>query len=581
MRRGLRLTLILLVAAAAAMGTGARAGVHAAAARACPTLGGTQLTQDTSKSTISDGNPIVVCNGSVRTFDGTPLDVDVTLPTIQTATCAAPQTSCPPPLIMFLSGWSNDICQFESSSLEGDAVPGCSDFVGTHANGYHWNNAWAASNGMVALTYTPRGWYESCGKVASTGYSYASDSRCSDTPGEQSWVHLYDRRYEIHDAQYLAGLIVDAGLVDPKKIVTTGDSGGGGPSWDLALSQDQVATTDSTWTPTAKHIVTVPWTSPARGVAMHLAAALPMYTWTDLVDALLPNGTSSDGFNGAPPDGAHGYQQSPAGVEKLSYVAGLFALGVGDIPGQPDRGAQYAAPNQDPTADLVKWFGEIGAGEPAFSGNPDAQNILDQVGGPLRSSIAMPVPHGAAETPIFVIQGLTDPLFPATQALTMINRLKNASEGGDPNYPVYAFLGDIGHSYANNPSDVWQQAHNEGDAWLSEVLGGRTITQPPLTLDTTRCVSGQTLQTYAGAGPAAIATSTLTFKDAAGETLVHTPVSPPTATYEGSQTDPIAHGGCRSMSASQSDPLRRSRIAVAHRNRRTCSGSARRTSSIR
>jgi len=514
---------------AAALGVFSHSPVQAQAP-SCPTLNGTALAPTAgSPTTPPGGHAFIVCTGKVRTFDGTPLHVDVTLPTVPYVP-AGSHSAATPPLVMFLSGWSNDVCQFESTSLEGSAVAGCSDFIG--AAGYHWNNAWFASQGVVSLNYTPRGWYDSCGKQPQSNYAYATDPKCSDTPGEQSWVHLYDRRFEIRDAQFLAGLLVDAKLVKASQIVTTGDSGGGGPSWDLALSRDQVVTLNST--PGSVH--TVPWTSP-KGTSLHLAAALPMYTWTDLLDALVSNGRASDHLHGAPADGNH---QSPLGVDKLSYVSGFYALGQAD--------AQYApsppALNADPTADLNTWFGEVNAGEP-YSADPNLPAVVAQIAGPLRSPFAMPVP-ASNKKPIFAIQGFTDPLFPVMQAQTMINRLKAA----DSHYPVWAFYGDVGHSYANNPLDVWQQAHNEGNAWLTAVLTGHTPSQPAATATTTRCVSGQTLRTYSGSSFGQLAPSTLNFSSAAVQTTINSKIVTP----EGANADPIANAGCRTMAASQSDP---------------------------
>lgn len=504
-----------------------------AATPSCPVLHGTSPASSAGTVTSpAGGNPFVVCTYRLRTFDGTPLHVDVSIPTVA-YTPPGSQTAAAPPLVMFLSGWSNDVCQFESTTLEGSAVSGCTDFIGNA--GYHWNNAWFASQGFVTLNYTPRGWYDSCGKDASTGYTYVSDMQCRDTTGEQSWVHLYDRRYEIRDAQYLAGVLVDAGLVNPNQIITTGDSGGGGPSWDLALSQDQVVQTDST--PTS--IDAIPWTSPS-GTALHLVAALPLYTWTDLIDALMPNGTSSDGFHGAPADGDHA---SPVGVEKQSYVLGLFAEGLSNVPSAADRSAQYSVPGIDPTADLTTWFAEINGGEPYAA--PNLATIVAQIGGPLRSPFAIPVPT-QHEIPIFASQGFTDPLFAANQALTMINRLKTA----DPNYPVWGFFGDLGHSYADNPLDVWQQDHNEGNAWLTSVLAGTLPADPTVTADTTRCVAGQTLQSYSGDSFGALATAGLTFSGGAAQTTASSKLVTP----EDTATDPIANSGCRTMAASQSDP---------------------------
>src|SRR4029077_2181912 len=169
------------------------------------------------------------------------------------------------------------------------------------------------------------GFHRSCGKDSGSNYIYSSDSTCSDTTGKASWTHLADRRWEIQDSQYLAGLLVDAGLANPTRIVASGGSYGGGQSWDLALSQDKVVSASST---DPAHPILTPWTSP-KGVPMHLAAAAPMSPWTDLADALIQNGRAADGANGGPADGNH---HAPYGVEKQSYVAGLFADGGGAAP---------------------------------------------------------------------------------------------------------------------------------------------------------------------------------------------------------------------------------------------------------
>ncbi len=425
--------------------------------------------------------------------------------------------------MIFMHGWGNSKTDWESTTLEGDG-----------AGQYHWNNAWFASQGYVVLNYTARGFHKSCGKDTS-GYLYLADPMCTDTPGEASWTHLADRRWEIHDSQYLAGLLVDDGLVSPRRIVASGGSYGGGQSWDLALSQDKVVASNST---DPSHPVLVPWTSP-KGTPLHLAAAAPMYPWTDLADALVQNGRAADGAHGGPADGNH---HSPIGVDKQTYVAGLFGSG--------EASAQYPAPGTDPTADLTAWFAGINAGEP-YAANPTAQAALVQVGGAFRSPYAMPVPTGSKEVPVFVIQGQTDPLFPGFQALDMINRLKAV----DPNWPVSVFLGDVGHSYASNPPDVWVTAHNEGNAWLRAVMGSRIppiAAAPPVAVSTTACMPGQTHVTYYARTYAAVAPTVDVLHSAPLSTQTTASSNAPTS--EGTQTDPIANSGCRRMAASQSDP---------------------------
>ncbi|MBV8195271.1 MAG: hypothetical protein JOY80_07055 [Candidatus Dormibacteraeota bacterium] len=511
------------------------AATHARAAGfPCPTLTGTLVGPASTQISPASGAPFTLCTYRVRTFDGTPLDVDVSIPNIA-VTCVAPKTVCPPPLMIFQSGWSDDKTQFESNTLDGD---------GTLS--YHWNNAWFASQDVVSLNYTPRGWFDSCGKVAPSqsnpsGYSYANDSTCSDTTGEESWVHLYDRRWEIHDAQYLAGLLVDAGTVDPLRIATSGDSGGGGPSWDMALSQNTIMKTTCTDSTGADASCYAPWTSP-NGTAMRLVAAIPHYTWTDLVDALLNNGTASDGYNGAPANGNH---QSPVGVDKESYVDGLYALGLAD--------AQYAAPGADPTADLQSWYPIVQAGEPGYDTNPMVPTILQQVGGAFRSPIAIPLPpvslqtgKPAIEIPVFSIQGFTDPLFNGLHTLDMFNRLKAL----DSAYPVWTFFGDVGHSYAQNPHQVWVQAHAEANDFLTAAMAatpygqGMSLGESAVTVVSDTC-AGQTAVTYTGTTLAAIPTSVLTYSSAAAQNTTSA-----ASTAEGASIDPIANSGCPQVSAS-------------------------------
>ena len=62
-----------------------------------------------------------------------------------------------------------------------------------------------APQGYAVLAYSARGQGFSCGSPPSR-----------TPPGcDRGWVHLADARYEVRDTQYLAGLLVDAGLVKP------------------------------------------------------------------------------------------------------------------------------------------------------------------------------------------------------------------------------------------------------------------------------------------------------------------------------------------------------------------------------
>ncbi len=79
----------------------------------------------------------------VPTFDGVPLDVDVTLPA---------QGNGPFPTIVMLHGWGGSKTAFESTSPAG---------------GY--NNNFFARQGYAVVNYTARGWGDSCGGAAAAG----------------------------------------------------------------------------------------------------------------------------------------------------------------------------------------------------------------------------------------------------------------------------------------------------------------------------------------------------------------------------------------------------------------------------
>ncbi|MGH2555459.1 MAG: CocE/NonD family hydrolase C-terminal non-catalytic domain-containing protein [Actinomycetota bacterium] len=181
----------------------------------------------------------------------------------------------------------------------------------------------------------------------------------------------------------------------------------------------------------------------------------------------------------------------------------------------------------------------MSAGEP-YESNPRVAEAITQITR-YRSPYYMPVPR--IRVPVFGIQGLTDPLFPGVQALQMTKRLEAAG------YPVWTFLGDLGHSYASNPPDVWQLANGAANAWLAQVMAGRAPNTPRYTVATVRCVDGQTLEVRTARRFAEFATRMVGFSSADPRTtLSDTPPGP-----EAAATDPIANSGCRTI-PEQTDP---------------------------
>jgi predicted acyl esterase len=455
------------------------------------------------------GRPFTVCAGYVTSFDGTPLSTDVTIPD---------GAKGPLPLVVMLNGWGSNKSNFEATRLGGNG----SQYT------YHWNNAWFASQGFAVLNYTARGFWHSCGKVPISGAPseggitasepvYLSEAGCA---GRESWTHLADRKWEIRDTETLVGKLVDAGIANPDKVVVTGDSYGGGQSWTLAMAEDKVMRRNGTL---------VSWKSP-DGTPIRLAAAVPLFGWTDLLQALVDNGNASivqyGGRVASPPAGSH---SNPYGVEKASYVSGLFALG--------EATAQYAPPGVDPGSDLTSWYAAVSAGEP-YGANPvvgEAVSAIDSY----RSAWYMPVPPPKLQVPIFSVQGLTDPLFPAVQSLQMEQRLRARY----PNYPVWTVLADVGHSYADNPPAVWHRILDQANTWLEQVLRGQQPKQPKIEVATVACASGQETTWYAADHLREIPNAVLAFTGS-GLRVTTSVAADPVANVE---TDPIATSGCRTL----------------------------------
>lgn len=450
--------------------------------------------------TSPDGVSYTKYSGKAASFDGLPLDADVTIP----AGAAGPL-----PLVVFLHGWSKDKTQYESTTI-------------TNTTTYisHWNNVSFAARGYAVLNYTDRGFHQSCGPDEKTGDPSAFATQCQ---GRQYWIHNTDPRWEIHDAQYLIGTLVDEGIADPVKIGVSGMSYGGGHSWWLAELNDRTMNTDYSLSP---------WTSP-KGTPLHIAAAVPQWTWSDLWSALFPNGRAVDTTTGISAGAAISptLDSDPVGIPIQSYQAGLFAVGA--------QTGSYAAPgpvgpDTDPTADLTSWNARSVAGNP-FADDPTTDPVTHQALTQFRlRSVLYQEPN--ADVPIYQEQGLTDPLFPPVQAINMRNHVL----AYDPNYPITSYFGDIGHSNANNPADEWDYANAAGNRFFDYYLtGSGTKPATDVTAQTTTCVPGQTRQTFVAPSWPALHDAAITLTATQAQTTSNTAVN-----TENSAVDPIAHAGC-------------------------------------
>ena len=347
----------------------------------------------------------------VPSFDGVPLDVDVTLPP---ASAKGP----PYPTIVMLHGWGGDKTDFESSDPSGDG-----------SNTYDYNNDYFARQGYAVVNYTARGFGHSCGGGPS-GYHAG--------PCGQGYIRLADTRYEARDTQYLLGLLVDQHIADPGALAATGISYGGGQSLELAYLRNRIRRPDGTF---------ATWTSP-KGVKLKIAAAWPRWPWSDLADALTPNGRFLDN-QVAPP----GQSLDPIGIEIRSYVSGLYALGQSS--GYYCGDAPASSPCTNADADLNGDYALVNAGEPY---SPTAVARLQEI-------YADHQAYGLSGTPapLLIENGWTDDLFPPEQAIRVYNQVAGRS-------PVSLQFGDLGHSRGSNKAATNQALNAQGAAFFDRYL---------------------------------------------------------------------------------------------------------------
>ena len=355
----------------------------------------------------------------VRSFDGVPLDANMTLPG---------SGDGPWPLVIGFHGFGSPKRGF------GDQPP-------------HEGPRRLAQRGIAVLNYQSRGFRTSCGSL---------ESRLADPSGcAMGWLRLDDVRYEIRDAQYLAGLLVDQGLVDPRRLGAFADSYGGEPTLFLGLLRDRMVLGGL---PGEEDGTIVPWRSP-KGAAMEVQAVAPYQTWSDLPHVLLPNGRLLD-YAAPGPDASI----APVGVPKLAFVAGLLATGQAGTEGVQ---GYFAPAGADADSDLTTWVARLAAGEP-YDGDPVVASILRAVHR-YRSPAILPLDRRPAA--MILGSGWADDLFPVDEMLRIRSRIQAAW----PTTPIGVYVADFGHQRTGNEqADVVER--NE---WFMELFSHYLLDRGP------------------------------------------------------------------------------------------------------
>lgn len=354
------------------------------------------------------------CSGTpstVPSWDGTPIDVAVTLPA---ARADGPDGGYP--ALVVLGGWT-----------DGKETPVAFDGSDTQ----RW-----ARRGYAVVSLTPRGFGASCGPETT-----------DPAPCAHGYTHLGHRAYEVRDVQHLLGLLVDDGVVDPQRIGVWGSSYGGATALQLGALRDRVELPGKTY---------APWVSPGAGTPLRVAATLAEAAYTDLPATLAPNGSTLDYLAFSPYRGPLGDRRF--GIEKQDWYEGLVSYG--------ETKGVYAAEGSDSSADMLGWLRFAQTGGPYDV--PAAQAWVDELSG---AHSVVSAPHDRAPAPALLAGGLNDDLIGVAEAI----RYYNIVRALHPDAPIELFALDFGHQPRARPvqRDDLARLRAAEDAWADHYVAGR------------------------------------------------------------------------------------------------------------
>jgi predicted acyl esterase len=326
----------------------------------------------------------------VESFDGTPLDTTLTLP-------ATIEKGKRLPLVVFIHGFLSNKTEYISESREAP----------DNYKAVEFNNVWFATRGYAALNYSARGHGESGGEI-----------------------QLASKDFEVRDTQHLTGLLVDEKVADRNRVAAIGGSYGGGQTWLLVTVKGKGAPEYGSWR------------SP-KGRLVRLAAAVPQFTWTDLLFSLTPNGREP-------------VTPTPLGIPKITLLNGFVAL----------IGSKM-------TDDLARWLGRMNGGEP-YDGDP----VVEEAKKALTVDRSAYYQDGFFKAlrrkrqrsiPILAAQGWTDPIFAPIEAVRMYRRLRSIRR----RYPIQLYFGDFEHLTSQIKIPDMRYYHRLANTMLDHYLRGK------------------------------------------------------------------------------------------------------------
>ena len=412
----------------------------------------------------------------VPSFDGTSIDVSVGFP-------VATGSDNDYPVVGIYHGWGGSKITPSSSTAQ------------------RWLKL-----GYAVFSISDRGWGSSCGGPSKP----ANTEKAS--PCQKGYIHLMSRAYEVRDVQTLLGKLADEGVIDPQKIGATGGSYGGGMSLQLGSLKDRVELPN--------HEL-IAWESPL-GKPMKIAATAPEYPWSDLSQALIPNGSSLDYVANDPYRGILGNHRF--GVEKNNWNGSLYTAG---------QLLGYYGPEGEPESNLTAWHNFDIKGGP-YDGELLALQQEEQLvyHSPYYTSLAEP------PAPSIMENGWNDDLFPVDETVRYYNKVRASY----PNQPMKLFYLDLGHNprSATTPStgDLAKLAAAQNE-WFGYYVKGEG-SEPAGAHGSVTAIASFCPQTAGGSGVeykaanwASLAPGEIHFSSATEQTIVSPATAPANAFTSG------------------------------------------------